>query len=149
MAKPSDEKRLWWKCYMDTHSKVYLHAGRLIGHLGCGGFAFYDAAKLLPFYDKLRFENAVRDLTVYTKREQGRYELHAQARNVLWVIIGPPPEHPEYVKWWTGRMISVRLARSEGTEPEFAVEPPVPLPDEKPAEPASKKPARPRRKKAG
>ena len=68
---------------MGTHSKVYLHAGRIIGHNGCGGFAFYDAAKLLPFYDKLRFENAVRDLTVYAKREQGQYELHAQAKKVL------------------------------------------------------------------
>lgn len=69
MAKPWDEKPLWWKCYLGAQSKVYLHAGRIIGHRGCSGFAFYDAAKLLPFYDKLRFENAVRDLCV-TLREQ-------------------------------------------------------------------------------
>lgn len=148
MAKPWDEKPLWWKCYMGTHSKVYLHAGRIIGHLGCGGFAFYDAAKLLPFYDKLRFENAVRDLTVYAKREQGQYELHAQARKVLWIIIGPPPDHPEYVKWWTGRLVSVRKMREEGTEPEFAAEPPVPLePAKEEPQPEPKK--RTRRKKAG
>jgi hypothetical protein len=149
MAKPWDEKPLWWKCYMDTHSKVYLHAGRIIGHLGCSGFAFYDAAKLLPFYDKLRFEKAVRDLTVYEKRERGEYELHAHAKKVLWIIIGPPPDHPEYVKWWTGRLVSVRAMRAEGTEPEFAAEPPVPLSDEKPAEPQTKKPAKARKRKTG
>jgi hypothetical protein len=39
-------------------------------------------------------------------------------------------------------------AREEGTEPEFAVEPPVPLEPAK-EEPPKKKPARPRRKNAG
>jgi hypothetical protein len=121
---------------------------RSSGHLGCGGFAFYDAAKLLPFYDKLRFENAVRDLTVYTKREQGQYELTEHAKKVLWIIIGPLPGHPEYVKWWTGRLVSVRKMREEGMEPKFAIEPPVPL------EPASEEPQaepkkRTRRKRVG
>ena len=149
MSKPWDQPPLWWRCYMSPHHRVYLHTGRIIGHRAVSGFAFYDEAKKLPFYDKLRFENAVRELTVYEPRERGEYVLHAQAKKVLWIIIGPPPDHPEYVKWWTGRMVSVRLARSEGTEPEFATEPPVPLPDEKPAEPTPAPKKRARRKKAG
>jgi hypothetical protein len=146
MTKPWSERPLWEKCWLGPHHKVYLHAGRIIGYAGCGGFAFYDAAKLLPNYDKLRYENAVRDLTVYAPRERGDYELTAHAKKVLRVILGPAPDDPEYVTWWRGRMISVRMMRDEGTEPEFAAEPPVPLPEEPAAEPPQpkKKPARKR-----
>jgi hypothetical protein len=55
---------LWEKVYLSRWSKVYINAGRIIGHLGCSAFAFFDAAKLLPDYDKHRYEAAVRDLTV-------------------------------------------------------------------------------------
>ena len=40
MAKPWDEKPLWWKVYMTD--SVYLHAGKIIGHLGCAPFEFFD-----------------------------------------------------------------------------------------------------------
>jgi hypothetical protein len=146
MSKPWHEKPLWEKVFM-SGDRVYLHAGKIIGHLGIDPFGYYDAAKLLPDYDKLRYENAVRDLTVYTSREASppRYELHASAKKVLWIIIGPPPDHPEYVKWWRGRLISVELAKQEGQPVEWADVPPVPLRDEKPAEvPPKKKPARKR-----
>lgn len=149
MSKPWHEKPLWERVWLGPHSKAYLHAGRIIGHRTVNAFAFYDEAKKLPFYDKLRFENAVRELTVWEPRERGEYVLHAQAKRVLRIIIGPAPDDPEYVAWWRGRLVSVRLARSEGTEPEFAVEPPVPLPEEKPAEPPPAPKKRARRKKAG
>src|SRR5438093_912971 len=84
-------------------------------------------AQTTPSAEHLWCENAVRERPVCAKRERGEYELTQHARKVLWIIIGPPPDHPEYVKWWTGRLVSVRKAREEGTEPEFAVEPPVPL----------------------
>lgn len=142
MAKPWHDKPLWERVWLGTHSKVYLHTGRIIGHTGCSGFAFYDRAKLLPFYDKLRFENAVRDLCVYEKRERGEYELTATSRKILRVILGPAPSDPEYVSWWRGRMVSVRMTRAEGTEPEFAAEPPVPLPDDKPKEEPKKRSSR-------
>ena len=152
MSKPWDEKPLWWKCYLGTHHSVYLHAGKIIGHLGIDPFGYYDAAKLLPDYDKLRYENAMRDLTVYSARETSppHYVLHAQAKKVLRVILGPAPDDPGYAAWWRGRLASVRLAREEGTEPEFAVEPPVPLPDEEPKPKAApKKAKRPTKRKAG
>lgn len=147
MAKPWDQVPLWKKVFM-ADDEVYIHAGQIIGHKGCTPFEFYDAAKLLPDYNKLKYENAVRDLTVYSLREASppRYELMPHARKVLWIILGPPPDHPEYVEWWKGRMISVRQMRAEGKEPEFATEPPVPLPDEPTEQPAKKK--RTRKKKA-
>lgn len=128
MAKPWEDKPLWWKCYVGQHQKVYIMAGKIIGHLGIGGFAFYDAAKLLPCYDKLRFENAVRDLCVYSKREQGQYELTPQAKKVLRIIIGPAPDDPEYRRWWELRMISVRQMKEQGQPVEWAESPPVPIP---------------------
>src|SRR5690242_17461046 len=68
MSKPWHEKPLWWKVFVDAN-EVYLHAGKIIGHLGCSPFEFFDAAKLLPDYNQHRYEHAVRDLTVYAKRE--------------------------------------------------------------------------------
>ncbi|MCI0457786.1 MAG: hypothetical protein L0Z62_12530 [Gemmataceae bacterium] len=146
MSKPWQEKPLWERVWLGPHSRIYLHAAKIIGHRGCSPFEFFDAAKQLPFYNQYLFENAVRDLTVYAAREGSppRYELHANARKLLWIILGPPPDHPEYVRWWTGRLISVRLMRQEGTEPEFAVEPPVPLPEQKPGAPKKQR----RKKKA-
>ena len=117
-----------------------------IGHLGVNGFGFYDAAKKLPGYDKLKYENAVRDLTTYAKREQGQYELTAQARKVLRPVIGPAPDAADYESWWRGRLVSVRMMRDEGVKVEWATEPPVPLAGEKTARPA-KKPARKEPKK--
>jgi hypothetical protein len=58
------ETPLWEKVWLGRWSRTYLNAGKIIGHLGCSAFAFYDAAKLLPDYDKYRYENAARDLTV-------------------------------------------------------------------------------------
>lgn len=138
MGKPWDQKPLYWKCYIDDHGKFYLHTGQIIGHNGCGAFAFFDAAKLLPFYDKFWFENAVRDLTVHQKQEQGQYELTDHAKKVLRIIIGPPPGHPEYVQWWLGRLAAIRHMRAEGKEPEFAIAPPLPLPGESPVPPPEK-----------
>jgi hypothetical protein len=143
------ETPLWEKVYLDRYGRVYINAGKIIGHLGCGAFAFFDAAKLLPDYDKYRYENAVRDLTVYTKREQGQYELHAAAKKILRIIIGPAPDDPEYVKWWRGRLISVEQMKREGQPVEWAETPPVPLeplePEVKEEPPKSvKKPARKR-----
>jgi hypothetical protein len=145
MSKPWSERPLWEKVWIGPHSKVYLHAGKIIGHLGCSGFEFYDAAKLLPNYDKLKYENAVRDLTVYAKREQGQYELHANAKKILRIIIGPAPDDPEYAAWWRCRLISVRQMREQGQLVEWAEEPPVPLPEQKPVEEPSKKPTRKQR----
>jgi hypothetical protein len=138
------ETPLCKKVYLGQWSKVYINAGKIIGHLGCSAFAFFDAAKLLPDYDKYRFENAVRDLTVYAKREQGQYELHSAAKKILRIIIGPAPDDPEYAKWWRGRLISVEQMKRDGVAVEWAETPPVPLePDvkEEPPKPA-KKPAR-------
>jgi hypothetical protein len=136
------ETPLWKKVYMGRWSTVYVNAGKIIGHLGCGAFAFYDAAKLLPEYDKYSYENAVRDLCVYAKREQGQFELHATARKVLKVVLGPPPDSPEYAKWWEARLVSVRQMNEHGQPVEWAKEPPVPLaPQEAPKKPQTKKTA--------
>lgn len=136
--KPWDRKPLWELIYM-SEDRIYLHAGRIIGHLGCGAFAFWDAAKLLPNYDKYRFENALRDLTVYAKREQGQYELLTTARKALRIIIGPAPDDPEYISWWKARLVSVEQMKRDGKVVSWAESPPVPLPGEKPAEPQPKK----------
>ena len=120
------ETHLWQKVYLSRWSKVYLDAGKIIGHLGCRGTEFFDEAKLLPCYDKLSFENAIRDLTVYMKREKGEYELHATAKKILKVILGPSPDAPEYRNWWEARLVSVRLMKELGQPVEWAESPPGP-----------------------
>jgi hypothetical protein len=115
---------------------VLQEAARIIGYGGVNGFAFYDAAKKRPCYDKYRFENAVRDLTVFSKREQGRYELTPNARTVCRVLLGCPPEDPDYAAWWTLRLIS---------NPDAV--PPVPL--EPPERPKKAPRTRARKAKAG
>src|SRR5262245_23625623 len=99
MARPWQERPLWERVWLGPHSKVYLAVGKIVGHPGCGAFTFWDAAKLVPGYDKLRFENALRDLTVWARREQGQYELHASAKKVLRIIIGPEPGAADYTSW--------------------------------------------------
>jgi len=133
---------------------TFFNAGKIIGHLGCNPFDFFDAAKRLPDYNQYRYENAVRDLTVYARRETSppRYELTDHARKVLRIIIGPAPDDPEYRRWWEGRLVSVRLAGEQEQPVEWAEEPPVPLEPAKedpPAEPPPKKAKRSTRKKAG
>lgn len=145
MAKPWSEKPLWERAWLGPHSKVYLTVGKLVGHLGKSAFAFWDAAKLEPGYDKLRYENVLRDLTVWAKREQGQYELHLSAKKILRIIIGPAPDAEDYASWWKARMVSVCKMREEGQPVEWAEAPPVPLPEDA----ATEKPApRPRRKRA-
>ncbi len=141
------QKSLVEKVYDGPWSKAYIHAGRIIGHLGCSGFAFYDEAKKLACYDKYHFENAVRDLCVYSKREQGQYELTQAAKKVLRVIIGPSPDAPDYKSWWESRLVSVRKMKEEGQPVEWAEEPPVPLGPEEPA-PGKPKARKPRARKA-
>ena len=138
------ETPLWQKVYMGRWGQVYIDAGRIIGHLGCSATAFFEAAKLLPGYEKFRFENAVRDLCVYAKREKGEYELHAAARKVLRVVLGPPPDDANYDSWWRARLISVQEMKEQGQSVEWAEVPPVPLEplEEKPKakrSPAAKK----------
>src|SRR4051794_21597451 len=140
------ETPLWEKVWLGRWSKTYLNAGKIIGHLGCSAFAFFDAAKLLPDYDKYHYENAVRDLTVYAKREQGQYELHASAKKILRVILGPAPDDPEYAKWWRGRLISVEQMKRDGQPVEWAESPPVPL--EPQEAPEAEKPAKPKKSAA-
>ncbi len=143
MAKPWHEKELWEKVYLGRHSKTYLAAGRIVGHLGCGAFQFWDAAKLEPGYDKHRFENALRDLTDWQKRERGQYELTPRARKVLRIILGPSPDDPEYRRWWELRRVSVKQMTEQGQPVEWAKEPPVPLdPPSKDATSAAKEPTK-------
>jgi hypothetical protein len=151
--KPWQEQPLWWKLYM-REDGVYAAAARIIGYLGCSPFEFYDAAKLLPNYDKYKFENAVRDLTVYTMREgpNPRYELHKTARKACRVIFGCPPEDPDYKRWWESRLISVRMMREAGEAVTHAAEPPVPFdPTPEPSKNGKAKPkkqAKPRTSRA-
>jgi hypothetical protein len=147
-TKPWHEKPLWEKVYM-SGNRIYIHAGLIIGHLGVSPIEFFDKAKLLTDYDQLKYENAVLDMTIYSRREAPhlRYELHDQAKKTLWIILGPPPQHPDYRSWWEARLISVRLEAEAGRPLTFATEPPVPLEppvDEKPVE---EKPKRKIRKK--
>lgn len=144
---PVHDKALWEKVYLGRWSRTYINAGKIIGHLGCGAFAFWDAAKLLPDYDKYRYENAVRDLTVWSKREQGQYELTLTAKKVLRIIIGPAPDDPEYRKWWEGRLISVRDMKERGLLVEWAEAPPVPL-EPVPEQVVKEEPKKPARKRA-
>lgn len=154
MAKPWDRKPLWELLYM-SDDKVYLRAAVIIGHLGIAPFDFFDRVKKLPGYSQYRYENAVRDMTVHAKLEGSPpwYELTGEAKKAARILIGPAPDAPDYVSWWVGRMISVRQMREQGQTVEWATEPPVPLPGEKPQEAhqeekAAKKP-RTRKKKAG
>ncbi len=117
------EKPLWERVYLGSWGPAYVNAGKIIGHLGCSALVFYDAAKLLPGYDKHRYECAVRALTVYAKRERGEYELDATAKKVLRVIIGPPPGDPEYRRWWESRLVSVRQMKEWGQAVEWAEAP--------------------------
>jgi len=66
------ETPLWQKVYLGRLGRVYRDTAKIIGYLGCRGTEFFDKAKLLPDYEKFRFENAVRDLTVYMKPREGR-----------------------------------------------------------------------------
>jgi len=94
------KKELWRLIYMGDGS--HLHAARIIGYAGCTPFAFWDAAKLLPTYDKRKFEDAMCDLTSYHKRNGSdpRYELTAEARKAVRALLGPPPEDPEFAAYW-------------------------------------------------
>jgi hypothetical protein len=139
------ETPLWKKVYLGRWSRVYINAGKIIGHRGCSAFAFFDAAKILPNYDTCRYETVVRDLTVWPKREQGQYELHAGAKKVLRIIIGPAPDDPEYMKWWRGRLISVEQMKREGQAGGWAEARPVPL--ESIEGPKVEKPKMPRARK--
>lgn len=149
MSKPWIEKPLWEKCYLSPHGSVYLNAGSIIHHAGTTGFAFYDKAKLLPDWNKLLYENAVRDLTVFAPRERGEYVLHATAKKVLRIVLGPAPDAPDYRSWWEARLVSVEMLRKEGKTVLWAAEPPVPIaPTAEPQE--APKPKKPRsRKRAG
>ncbi len=133
MSKPWHERPLWWKVFMED-DKAYIHAARIIGHLGCSPFEFWDAAKAAPGYKEPAFRRAMEDLTAYVKREASppRYELHSAARKVARIILGPAPDDPEYADWWRRRLVSVRLMREQGQPVEWAEEPPVPLPDDEP-----------------
>jgi len=150
MSKPWSEQPLWWKVYCSDDRYVYLNAGKIIGHLGCSPFDFFDAAKKLPDYNQHRYECAVCDLTLYGPREASppRYELTVTARELLRVILGPTPDDPEYRRWWELRLISVKLAREKGTPILWAEEPPVPLEPSK-EEPLAEPKKRIRKKKTG
>ena len=50
MSKHWSERPLWEKAWLGPHGKSYLHAGKIIGHLGCTPSEFYHAAKSLPAY---------------------------------------------------------------------------------------------------
>ena len=96
------KRELWRLIYMGQ-DRVYLHAARIIGYAGCSGFEFYDAAKLLPNYDQRKFERAMEDLTSWKARQPPtlRYEFTAEARKVVKVLLGPPPESPEFSEYWS------------------------------------------------
>src|SRR5258708_836874 len=115
----TSERPLWWKVYVGRGGRIYINAGKIIGHLGCGAFEFWDQAKLRPGYDKYRYENALRDLTVYSKREQGQYELTPTAKKVLRPTIGPAPDDPDYRRWWEARLVSVRQMKEQGQPVEW------------------------------
>jgi hypothetical protein len=122
------QPELWELVWLGKHSRIYLNAGKIIGHLGVSKSVFEEAAKLLLDYDKYRYENAVRDLTVYSKGEQdGRYELRPTAKKILRIIIGPSLDAPDYASWWRGRLISVQRMKEAGQPVEWAERPPVPL----------------------
>jgi hypothetical protein len=147
-TRPWHEKPLWEKVFM-SGDKVYMHAGHIIGHLGVSPLEFFDRAKLLSLFDQRKFENAVRDLTVYSVRESPnpRYELHPQAKKTLRIIIGPEPTDLEYASWWRGRLISVQLEREAGREVLWGHTPPVPLEPLTEEIPAEEPPKRKARKK--
>lgn len=131
------EKAFWEVVWLGPHRDVYLNAGKIIGHLGCSAAEFLEKAKALPGYEAFRYDMAVRHLCDWQKREKGRYELHAQAKKTLRIILGPSPDDPEYEAWWRGRLISVRLEKEAGRTVSWAEEPPVPLKEEE--EPPKKK----------
>ena len=121
---------------------MYVNAGKIIGYLGRNAMAFYDEAKKMPDYDKYKYETAVRDLCVYTKREQGQYELTSVAKKVLKVVLGPAPDAPDYRRYWESRFISLKDMKERGLTPMAAEVPPVPLdPPEIPEKKAKKAPA--------
>ena len=144
MAKPWHERELWEKVYTGPHGNTYIAVGRIIAHRVLGAFEFWDLAKLEPGYDKLRFDDALRDLTVWEKRERGSYELLPRAKKVLRIIIGPAPDDAEYGPWWKSRLVSVAKMRDEGQEVRWADNPPVPLPGDEQVQKAPK----PRKKRA-
>jgi hypothetical protein len=105
--KPWQERSLHDKIYL-SDDRVYLEAVRLIGYQGTTPMAFYDAAKKLKNWSQYKFESAVRDLTDFKKREPPilRLELTPKARKLARVILGCPPEDPEFELWWTARLLS-------------------------------------------
>src|SRR5690349_18441212 len=108
MSKPWEPKPLWHRVFM-SEDRVHLHAIRIIGYGECNPMAFYDEAKKLKGYKQPRYEQAVRDLTVFTYREgpNCRYVLTQAAKKIARLVIGPPPDDPGYADWWRRRLISV------------------------------------------
>lgn len=148
MAKPWDRKPLWELIYM-SDDKVHLRAAVIIGYAGCSPTEFFDAAKKMPDYDVTKYRRAMENLTVFIKREPPtlRCDLHDEARRAARILLGPAPAAPDYCSWWRSRLISVRQMKEAGQPVEWAESPPVPLPEDKPAEePPKEKPTKPARK---
>ena len=133
------KKELWRLIYMSA-DRVHLHASRIIGYAGCSPFAYYDAAKLLPDYDKRKFEDAMCDLTSYHKRSGSapRYEFTPEARKAVRALLGPPPDSPEYEAYWSREVFQPGM--TEPHVPKAKVEPAKPT--KKPARKATPKKAK-------
>ena len=120
------KKELWRSIYTES-DRVYLHAARIIGYAGCSPTAFWDAAKLLPNYDKRKYEAAMEDLTSWNSRQPPslRYELNATARKCVRALLGLPPGAPDFDQYWSREVLQPGM-----TEPHV------------PKKPETKKPAR-------
>ena len=134
------KKELWRLIYV--RDSAHLHAARIIGYAGCSPFEFWDAAKLLPHYDQRKYQHAMEDLTIFSKREgtPPRYEFNAEARKAVRALLGPTPEDPGYADYWSGQVHQPGM--KDPWVPEVNN-----VPSASPSEPKPKK--KTRKKKAG
>jgi hypothetical protein len=105
-------KRELWRLIYVSDDRVHLLAARIIGYAGCTPSEFWAAAKKLPNYDQQAFDVAVRELTRFDRREcdAPRYELCAEGRLAVRVLLGPAPEDAEHASYWAKDIVQAGMA---------------------------------------
>jgi hypothetical protein len=140
MTKPWHERPLWERLYL-ADDPTYRDVAVLIGHAGISRKDFWHRAAKAPGFSKWKYETAVGHLTGLRPDAEDNdvYQLTGGARAACRLLLGPPPDDPEYRRWWGARLVSVREMQAAGVEPTHAAAPPVPWEDEAPAAPAKAK----------
>ena len=88
---------------------------RIVRYDGIGEDDLREELKpLAEKYGEDKVALALQELTM-TDEKMHWVTLTAAARKACWQVLGPPPEHPEFERYWEGRVMPVpRQSRREG-----------------------------------